>query len=642
MNFVDNKLYLGRVGMTGNFKILLLVLALSAAAFAGQSTPASPIILSDGGYIQGDVSSESGQLLANARVYVYSSEYEKIDSAVCSVEGRFLIYLTSGKYYLSAAKEDYCPRFYPSAYFISSARAINVFPQQGQEIDLTLQKGGSIRGEISLGNGLSGDFLMTAVKIDYPYTDWQREKYFSINGQGNYELRGLLPGYYKILLRSEGFHTLFYPQSITFEDAALIEVVADEITEGVDFSPEQPGTGLLSGSVIDSRNSLPIEGAKIFAYQWSLEGDDPNKLSTIADENGEFELELTGGYYYILASISNPSDPESDILIYYDNQCDQDFARAVYVEADDRLSDINFGVDFSREYNLEISGNLSDLAGERPMDGAELTAIDYFTGQPVASTRSQADGGFIFSNMISGSYLIGISGHGLVPTFWPDKLGWQQAEVVRLSSANQILNNGGAITQDYGTPGFSISGRISGPDGPLGGVRVYAINFETGSVAYAYSNPSGGYEITSGLYNGSYTVFADLYGYDGTYYSTMIELDLVHNPHVSGVDIMLSSAVVSADEPRPLPQSVELLGNYPNPFNSTTTIEFAADKYLESQIEIYNIIGQLVAALPVSAKPGVNSINWNGQTSSGVTVGTGVYFYRLRDLPQTRKMILLK
>ena len=628
--------------MTGNFKILLLVLALSGAILAGQNTPAASITLSDGGYIQGDISSEAGQLLPYAKVYIYSSAYEKIDSVTCSVEGRYLIYLTSGKYYISAAKEDYCQKFYPSAYMISSARAVNIFPEQGQEIDISLQKGGSIRGGISVGSSQSGNFLMTAVKVDYPHNGWQQEKYFDVRGYGNYELKGLLPGYYKILLRGEGFHTLFYPQSITFDNAEIVEVVADEISEGIDFSPEQPGTGFLSGSVFDSYNSEPVEGARIFAYQWSLHGDDPNKLIATADDNGNFELELTGGYYYVLASIPNPSDPDNDILLYYDNHYDQDFAQAVYIDAGHSLSNINFVVDFSHEYNLEISGNLSDLSGERPTDNAELTAIDYFTGLPVASTRSRADGDFTIENLVGGSYLIGISGYGLVPTFWPDKLGWQQAQIIRLSNAHQNLNNGGAITQDYGTPGFSISGRINGPQGPIGGARVYAINYETGSVAYCYSNPSGSYEITTGLYAGSYSVFADLYGYDGTYYSMMIELDLVHNPHVSGIDITLSSAMVSADVEQPLPQSIELLGNYPNPFNSTTTIEFAADKYLESQIEIYNIIGQLVASLPISAKPGVNRINWNGQASSGVTVGTGVYFYRLGDLPQTRKMILLK
>ncbi len=42
--------------------------------------------------------------------------------------------------------------------------------------------------------------------------------------------------------------------------------------------------------------------------------------------------------------------------------------------------------------------------------------------------------------------------------------------------------------------------------------------------------------------------------------------------------------------------------------------------------------------------PGLHSVVWDGRDSNGNTVGTGVYFYRMRQagVTETKKMILLK
>lgn len=41
-----------------------------------------------------------------------------------------------------------------------------------------------------------------------------------------------------------------------------------------------------------------------------------------------------------------------------------------------------------------------------------------------------------------------------------------------------------------------------------------------------------------------------------------------------------------------LPKKTELVGNYPNPFNPTTTIVFNLNKNAKVEIEIFNILGQ--------------------------------------------------
>ena len=84
---------------------------------------------------------------------------------------------------------------------------------------------------------------------------------------------------------------------------------------------------------------------------------------------------------------------------------------------------------------------------------------------------------------------------------------------------------------------------------------------------------------------------------------------------------------------------------FPNPFNPSTTIEFALGKSGPAKLGIYNLDGKLVREL-VSANLEVGSHQyvWNGNDSNGGPVASGVYLYRLvtQDETLTKRMMLLK
>jgi hypothetical protein len=88
------------------------------------------------------------------------------------------------------------------------------------------------------------------------------------------------------------------------------------------------------------------------------------------------------------------------------------------------------------------------------------------------------------------------------------------------------------------------------------------------------------------------------------------------------------------------------LGNcYPNPFNPSTTIEYAIKEQAHVSLQIYNVSGRLVKTLmDREASPGVYAILWEGRDNKGNQVSSGVYFYRLvtKGFTQTKKMVLLK
>lgn len=85
--------------------------------------------------------------------------------------------------------------------------------------------------------------------------------------------------------------------------------------------------------------------------------------------------------------------------------------------------------------------------------------------------------------------------------------------------------------------------------------------------------------------------------------------------------------------------------NAPNPFNPTTSISFVVPREQPVRLGVYSTSGRLVRVLldgPCEA--GRHSIVWNGTSSSGAPIGSGVYLCVLEadGLRMTTKMVLMK
>ncbi len=89
----------------------------------------------------------------------------------------------------------------------------------------------------------------------------------------------------------------------------------------------------------------------------------------------------------------------------------------------------------------------------------------------------------------------------------------------------------------------------------------------------------------------------------------------------------------------------ELIGNYPNPFNPETRIEFSLAEDTFVELSIYNIKGQRVKTFRENHfSKGDNAVIWNGQDNEGNPCSSGVYFFRLNTGKEirTHKLLLLK
>nr|MDK2850543.1 hypothetical protein [Candidatus Cloacimonadota bacterium] len=104
-----------------------------------------------------------------------------------------------------------------------------------------------------------------------------------------------------------------------------------------------------------------------------------------------------------------------------------------------------------------------------------------------------------------------------------------------------------------------------------------------------------------------------------------------------------SSPVSNEDAINPV--NTELIGNYPNPFNPTTTIRFSLKESTPVSITIYNILGQKVKTLVSGVlDAGHHSYTWDGVDANGRKVASGVYFYKMQSgtYSSTKKMIMMK
>lgn len=94
-----------------------------------------------------------------------------------------------------------------------------------------------------------------------------------------------------------------------------------------------------------------------------------------------------------------------------------------------------------------------------------------------------------------------------------------------------------------------------------------------------------------------------------------------------------TTTVVTDDRPMAAPKNHELVMNYPNPFNSMTTIRFClARDEAWVVVDIYNLNGEQVRALSLrSLAPGAHDVQWDGRDDHGILVESGIYFARLRS-----------
>ena len=94
-----------------------------------------------------------------------------------------------------------------------------------------------------------------------------------------------------------------------------------------------------------------------------------------------------------------------------------------------------------------------------------------------------------------------------------------------------------------------------------------------------------------------------------------------------------------------LPITFSLEQNFPNPFNPSTKIKYSIPTAGIVKLVIYNLLGEQITTLVnQNVEPGFYTVEWNGTNNFGVSVPSGIYFYRIEagNYINVKKMVILK
>jgi hypothetical protein len=97
--------------------------------------------------------------------------------------------------------------------------------------------------------------------------------------------------------------------------------------------------------------------------------------------------------------------------------------------------------------------------------------------------------------------------------------------------------------------------------------------------------------------------------------------------------------------PLALPARYTLEQNYPNPFNPVTSIRYALPIDSKVSLKIYDVLGrEVITLVDETQSAGFKSVTWKSVNSAGLSVPSGIYFYRIQAglFTQTKKLVLIK
>ncbi|MCF7802718.1 MAG: S8 family serine peptidase [Candidatus Marinimicrobia bacterium] len=126
---------------------------------------------------------------------------------------------------------------------------------------------------------------------------------------------------------------------------------------------------------------------------------------------------------------------------------------------------------------------------------------------------------------------------------------------------------------------------------------------------------------------------------------TLAKLRLNENPVQTDVSTATLSTPTSIDRDGNIPDTYTLQQNHPNPFNPTTTIRYGLPEASYVTLTVYDLMGRQVAVLARGQQQaGWYTVQWDGLGQDGVSVSTGVYFYRIETLnfQSKQKMVFMK
>ncbi len=445
------------------------------------------------------------------------------------------------------------------------------------------------------------------------------------------------------------YYQEYYDNVHSIAEATPVPVYANEITMDINFGipfPSVVSKVKFTGRVTDN-NGIPLEKAlvrvgQIFRSNVWLSS---NAFSAYTDEQGFYEISIE--FYWI--TIPNPPIPfivfaekPGYKIEFYKEKATCHEADILWAFTDTTFRDIDFTLDPVSLPN-SISGKVSSENGQ-PLANAFVIGSAASSGE-IVFTFTNNEGAYQLNNLRKDYYYLLFAANGHIPEFYDNVRFWEDATPVFASG--EVTGIDAELTPiivPYDSSGCILAGTVVDESGnPLSGVLITVNTSDSKVAAYDFTDSKGAYEL-NWIGNGRHLVSASKVNYASE--SAWINLD----NSVSQVNLLnftLSQSFTSlpgtVDRQYTIPTTVELLSNYPNPFNPITYIQFSIPHNQHVQLTIYDLLGRKIRELlNRDVDRGLHSITWNGTDESGNAVSSGIYFYVLDtpDKSRVRKMIL--
>ncbi len=420
---------------------------------------------------------------------------------------------------------------------------------------------------------------------------------------GYYEFSDLVGGTYSIYVWSYGDLGTFFQDDIEIIEDHIFNIPLATL----------PGTGTINGQVFTDISGDPLENILLefmpvydsIPWNWAF-----------SDYLGNYSVNLPEGQYFVTSfqygrDLDNPGGDSLYLYQYfeiYDDVQDFELATIVSVTEGETTSGIDFGLP-----PTPASGNLSH-----------------------------------FSDILNGYYLDYINFNS------ETGLGIINYIVIQSIEAGDIGDEIG-ILDSYGIPGMGDCDNEEQAEVLVGAgiwldealvIPVFGSIDDCGNSGVVYPGFIVGNSIEVVLWDASenteYTIEAEF-----SFGSPTPDVGGLPNPAVYGNQYTFANlgGIVTSQVSWSTPDEYVISGNYPNPFNPTTSISYSLPESSDVSIIIYDMKGREVTILvQVSQAAGSYAVTWNGMSAANTQVSTGVYFARINagQFNDVIKMVYLR
>ncbi|MBD3383329.1 T9SS type A sorting domain-containing protein [candidate division KSB1 bacterium] len=658
--------------------------------FAGEQTPNIDITLSlenVSGSIRGCVTTLQDEPVTDAYIHVESfrSAAEPVSAwgyAKTDAQGYYRVNgLQQGEYLVSVYVRNgrqNIHRWWPNTTDRTLAEPVRVDAEQSPDsinfrLPLTLSTA-LVSGLVTDINGSPLHNAGIQIRPAQNSTDDVREEiwaYANSDSNGFYRIDRLPAGDYYIhatCWQENAFGQQWWNRADSLAAATVIQLSEGERRQDIDFDISlRPVYGSIAGRILDEKSGNPVSRAYIEIkpdYYDRTMGPASicrfRPYHTISDEKGFFHVDWLYEGDYTLSVYAN------DCFQFYKDGIVMEEAEKIRVTGGER-TEIEMSLEPRMEGNSSISGRVNAQQEQFPWEIAIITAkpsnsiLVWPQSAMFYTAVTDRDGSYTLNPLPAGEYYVFCFAPWTIGEYYDGVFDPSKATLVEVGEDQSItridfeldpirwMGAGRDLQPEAAQAG--VTGVVTDQqDHPVEGANVYVLNESGQPVSFARTDAVGNY-LVQGLFPGAYVIQVSDPGYKSKYNG---QSDAFENAEpifigsgIANMDFNLAMTIPTGinNDPVQQPDAIELLGNYPNPFNPETVISFRLPQDQQVTLSIYNIRGNAVRRLYSGhLNSGEHSITWDGHNDNGLVAGSGVYIYHLQSGRKvlSGKMLLLR